>query len=84
MRPLVLLISTLLLAVATMIVAMKLHEAWSSERFPPIPAIAQQLNLATGVTLPKGVIWNGRPYFFVIQSAKQLPNGRYIVVLATR
>lgn len=56
----------------------------STPVFPPISAIAAELNISAGQTLPKGVVWQGRPYYFYIVSARQLPNGRYAVVLAAR
>jgi hypothetical protein len=76
--------SYLLGAVLVVAIIMIVKLAHSTAGFPPISVIAQQLNIAAGRPLPKGVVWNGRPWFFYVISASQSANGDYNVRLRAR
>ena len=71
------------LLIAALVLA-SVPPGWSASAYPPISYLAGELNLAVGQPLPKGVIWNGRPFSFYIVGARQLPNGEYDVRLRAR
>ena len=52
--------------------------------FPPIAYLSSQLGVSRGQQLPKGVIWNGRPFTFYVLGATEHPGGRYTVELQAR
>ena len=58
--------------------------ALASTTYPPVAYLAGQLGLASGQQLPKGVIYNGHPFYFYIVGAHERGNGRYIVELQAR
>lgn len=64
-------------ALAGMFLAVK--RAYSGAMFPPLAYIAAELGIGRGSQLPKGVIYNGRPFFFYIINAQEHPGGRYTV-----
>ena len=74
----------LVVAVMAIVLIVVMRYALSAGGYPPIPVIAAQLDIAAGRQLPKGVIWNNRPWFFYITSARQLPDGEYDVRLKAR
>ncbi len=81
----ILLISAVIYIIAVMIILIaQLPLGHGATAFPPVAYIAQQLNISAGQQLPKGVIWNGRPYFFYVVSAKELANGKYAVIIGTQ
>lgn len=58
--------------------------SYGASGFPPLSYLASELGVAQGAPLPKGVIWNGRPFVFYITSAQEHANGRYTVELQAR
>ncbi len=58
--------------------------ALASAAYPPIAYLSSQLGIGSGQQLPKGIIYNGRPFFFYIVGAHERGNGRYIVELQAR
>lgn len=69
-------------ALASTFMAIKL--AYSGAVFPPLAYIAAELGVGRGAQLPKGVIYNGRPFFFYVISAQEHPGGRYTVEIQAR
>ncbi len=60
---------------------MIIYTAHGMSVYPPLAYLASELGVSKGVQLPKGVVWNNRPFFFYITSAQEHPNGRYTVEL---
>ncbi len=60
------------------------YKARSVGVFPPLAYLASELGVGRGAQLPKGVIYNGRPFFFYVINAQEHGNGRYTVELQAR
>jgi hypothetical protein len=72
------------LAVFVMMYLLLAGSTYAGGAFPPLSFLAGQLGVSRGQQLPKGVIWNGRPYTFVIVGASEHPGGRYTVEIQAR
>lgn len=74
----------LVVAVIAIVLIVAFRAAHPAGAYPPISTIAAELNLSIGQQLPKGVIWQGRPFFFYIIGARESGNGEYDVRLKAR
>lgn len=63
---------------------MAIQLAYSGTVFPPLAYLAAELGVGRGAQLPKGVIYNGHPFFFYITNAQEHPGGRYTVEIQAR
>lgn len=66
------------------VLAMLIVGSRASGVFPPLSFLASDMGITKGQPLPKGVIWNGRPYYFYIEDAQEHPGGKYIIELQAR
>jgi len=72
-----------LLAIAISLLTLMAH-ARASSIYPPIGYLASELWPDKTKPLPKGVVYNGRPFFFYVVRARELPNGEYDVRIKAR
>jgi hypothetical protein len=71
----------MIFVIAVMIIGVR---AKASALYPPLSFLASDMGITKGQPLPKGVIWNGRPYYFYIEDAQERPGGKYTVELQAR
>lgn len=67
-----------------LLIAFALSHADAASAYPPVAYLAAELGLNKTQPLPKGVIYNGRPFFAWIVSARAVGNGEYDVRIALR
>jgi hypothetical protein len=58
--------------------------AHGAPTYPPLGYLASELHIGAGTQLPKGVVYNGRPFFFYIVGGHDHGNGRYTVELQAK
>ncbi len=73
-----------IIVTALVLMVLVVRRALAVDLFPPLSYLASELGVGRGAQLPKGIIYNGRPFFFYVIGAQEHPNGRYTVELQAR
>jgi hypothetical protein len=74
----------ILVGLVIFILAMLIVGSRASDTYPPLSFLASEMGIIKGQLLPKGVIWNGRPYYFYVINAQEHPDGKYTVEFQAR
>lgn len=70
--------------IKVLLLALSFTHTDAASTYPPVAYLASELGFNKTQPLPKGVIYNGRPFFAYIVSARAVGNGEYDVRIVLR